>query len=166
MIELTTEQEKRAVELFAQGLNRSEVVNNFIDTYPELEEKAEDAKQLRKDLSDKLRSCDPSSTRFAIAKHKSHYETHLTAMKKAISNAYQNLVIKSIMSIEKSIADIETRMQDIQHNLDAAMETTPVGSAEYISMMNAMMNLDKRRMELEDKKLERMERIHQQTIEF
>ena len=169
MIELTTDQEKHAVTLFAQGYSRSEVVSDMIDNDEEIREQLKlsgDESEFRKKLSDKLMSCDPGSTRFAITKHKEHYESHRKALSKSLSNTYENMIIRSVENIRKSIEETREMIQDIKHNLENALETIPVGASEYMSMANTHMNLKKREMELEDKLLERLERIHQKTIEF
>lgn len=169
MIDLTKDQEKRAVQLFAQGFSRSEVVSELIDNDSEISDQlkaSQDEPKFRKELSDKLMSCDPTSTRFAVTKHKDHYDTHKAALSKALSNTYQGLVVKSVKWLEKSIARIDDKIESLEHNLGNALETFPVGSSEYVSMMNALSSLEKRKLELQDKYLERLERIHQQTIAF
>lgn len=169
MIELTTDQQKHAVQLFAQGYSRSEVVSHFIDNDTEVIkqlEKSQDEGSFRKVLSDKLTTCDPSSVRFAITKHKDYYNDQKDALTKALSNTYQNLVIKSVKWLQQSIDKIDDRIAEIEHTLSTAMETTPVGASEFISMQNMLNNLEKRKVEMQDKLLERLERIHQRTIAF
>ena len=166
-VEITLEQQKQAVELFAQGYSRSEVVTILIDDdetiRAQLNEMKDDPK-FRQQLADRLRSCDPSSKYFAITKHKDYYEDQKRALKDALSERYQNLVVKSVEWITKSIEAIDAELIDMRHSLKSALETTPVGASEYIAVQNAVLALEKRKIELQDKLLERLERIHQQTM--
>lgn len=167
MIKLSTDQEKTAVELFAQGYRRSEVVSHFIDHDPDVMKQLKESpseSKFRKDLSDKLITCDPNSTRFAMTKHGDHYKSHKAALEKAISNHYQNLVIKSVQWLQKSIDKTQERIEEVTHLLESAKETTPVGASEYASIHNLLTSLEKVQSENQNRLLERMERIHQKTI--
>lgn len=164
MIDLTTEQEKTAVELFAQGLSREEVVSYLVDNEPaiEAEIEARGPEEVRKELSDKLRTCDPSNARFALKKHGDHYETHRSALMANLAIHYQSIVTKSVRSFEEHLQDLDDRIEELRDNAARAMETTPIGASEYLATHNMILSLEKRRMEVQDKFLERLERIAQQ----
>ena len=168
MIELTADQEKKCVELFAQGLSREEVVNHLIDTEQSIldYETEHGAQETRKQLSDKLRTCDPSNPRFAIKKHGEHYETHREALMATLTKHYQIVVAKSVRSFEAYLQDLDDRIEELQTNVSNAMETAPVGASEYLATHNMILNLEKRKMEVQDKFLERLERIAQQGTSF
>jgi flagellar biosynthesis chaperone FliJ len=169
MIALTPEQEKHAVELFAQGNKRSEVVAILLDTDTDIIKQfaaSADEAQFRKQLSDKLQSCDPNSTRFAMTKHQAYYEAHRAALQKAISNHYENMVIKSVNGLENQIAVYDERIEELKHHLSHSVQAVPVGASEYIRMQKLLVTIEKRRVELQDKYLESLKRIHQKTIAF
>lgn len=167
-LKLTPGQQKSAVELFAQGFSRSEVALHLIEQEANISDaiQVHGEDKVREHLREKLRSCDPSSTRFAVSKHKRHYDEHIYAMQKACSNVYESLVLKSTRQIEQALASVQEKGEEIDHHLDSALETAPIGASEYISMMTLRMSVKKRELELQDKLLERLERIHQRTIKF
>lgn len=164
-IELTTAQEKHAVRLFVEGNSRSEVVTVLIETDPDINSQATDAGDtaaFRKALSDKLRSCDPNCTHFSRRKHMDYFKEHKAALTHAISNQYQSLVLKSPDWLRADVSHIDS---DIDA-LSAKLESPDLDISDYIRIIKARDALRKRKTSAQDKLLERLERIHQQTIAF
>lgn len=164
-LKLTTEEEKKCVELFAQGYSRSEVASYLIENSEGVEDIVFEhgEENVRKHLRFKLRLLDPSDMKFAVTKHGEHYKTHLTALKEAISEHYEKALINSMNMLSNYINDLDDRADELRRMLDASMEVTPVGAGEHISTQNALLNIEKRKLEVHSMLIERFERIHQQT---
>ena len=64
-IHLSPDEIEFAISLFARGFARSDVVLIRIETFPERQEQARADDTFRKRLSDRLRTCDPTSAVFA-----------------------------------------------------------------------------------------------------
>lgn len=164
---LTEAQIKESVEMFANGMNRTEVAAHFIDTDPHIRgliEEHGDA-QIRRALSETLRAADPSSTRFRD-KYKQQYQLHNEAAKLALANQYQAVVVRSITLMEAEIQSIQDQLDKLDTLLEGASETFPVGTSEYLATLNVRINLQKRMFEIGEKILERLERIDRSEQPF
>ncbi len=69
-IQLSPDEVEYAISLFARGFGRGDVVIGIIEQFPERYTEARADDTFRKRLSDKLRSCDPTSAVFAESRFK------------------------------------------------------------------------------------------------
>lgn len=147
---LTDDQLTQAVELFAQGRNRVEVAQYFIDNDPTLmENEATDPKGLRKRLSNALRVADPTSQQFSATKYKDLYEIHKAALQVALGKQYERAVLKSIKFLEKQIDRVENRLEALEHLLDNAIDTDIIGAGEYAAIEGTLIRLTDQMLKLQ-----------------
>ena len=165
---LTEDQMKAAVEMFATGMNRQEIVAHFIDNDVQIQGTLEGLpeEEVREAIAEKLRSADPSSSRFAVTKYKQHFENHREALKEVIGNQYEIAITRSIQAMTGEINILTEQLTDLDHMLSIASETTPIGTSEYLATLNARNTAAKRISDLQDKLLERLERVQNQTAPF
>ena len=145
-IKFTDEQLKGAVELFAAGFNRQEVVSQFIDDeIPPLPEAISHhgEKNVRHYLSDYLRTTDPSSDRFR-QKYKQHYLMHNDAIKKNLELYYKQTAVRWLKDETALIKKWQERSEELGHLIDNAVDTFPVGTTELLATLNTQLNIDKR----------------------
>lgn len=165
---LTEDQMKEAVEMFATGMNRQEIVAHFIDNDVRIQGLLEGRpeEEVREAIAEKLRSADPSSNRFAVTKYKQHFENHREALKEVIGNQYQIALTRSIQAMTGEIDILTEQLHELDHMLSAASETNPIGTSEYLATLNARNTAAKRIGDLQDKLLERLERVKNQSDPF
>ena len=157
---LNDEQMKEAVTLFAQGLNRSEVVAHLIDADNNLQAlEAEHGQPFRNNISNQLRSADPRSKHFATSKYKAHYDLHQQAALESLKARYNSCLHQSMDFLTKEIAMLTEQLGELNHMIDGAIDNEPQGTVEYIQTLNARNTTSKRVIELREKLLERIERI-------
>ena len=156
---LNEEQMNEAVELFAQGKNRGEIAQHFIDTLEHLwEMDTQDPDTLRKKLSDALRYADPTSNKFAITKYKAHYDLHSEAMKTALAHKYNAIVNETLTLMDKQIHALETQVEELESMLDNAYDHDPKGTAEFLATTNMVTAKYKAINDISLKRLEIIER--------
>ncbi len=167
---LTEDQMKEAVELFATGMSRQEIVAYFIDNDTDERTQgfieANGEAEIRESIAQRLRYADPTSNKFAVTKYKEHFTTHREAVKEAIANQYEVALTRSIQSMSKDIEGLAEQLKELDHMLGAARENNPVGTSEYLATLNARNSVTKRISELQDKLLERLERVKNQSNPF
>ena len=138
---LTDEQLKDGVEMFANGKNRTEVAQFFIDTVPDLRAlDASEPKELRKRMSNALRVADPNCEQFS-EKHRDHLNMHRSAKMESLKERYKSAVLKYAEFLEKQIELGEERLDALGHMLDNAREEEPVGNSDVISTEKARAKL-------------------------
>ena len=160
-IKFNDEQLKRAVELFAAGFNRQEVISHFIDDeIPPLPSAIAEhgEKDVRHYLSDYLRPTDPSSERFR-QKYKQHFLMHNDAIKKNLELHYEQTVVRSYLARASQIKKWRERFEELDHLIDNAIDTFPVGTSELLSTLNTQLNISKRVDDLEEKTNKQLENI-------
>ena len=155
---LSEEQLKEAVTLFAQGMSRQEIIAHLIDNSKDLTIREATEPNLNNILSDLLRSADPTSSRFAIKKYGEHYNLHKDAIKEVLKNRYEIAITRSIEFMSAEIEQLTQQVAELEHMIESATNTTPIGTSEYLSTVNARNNATKRIDELQNKMLERLER--------
>ena len=131
---LTDEQLKDGVEMFANGKNRTEVAQYFLDNVPHLQEQdATDPKGIRKRLSNALRVADPTSKQFSGKKYGEHLALHRSAKKEALQEKYKRAVLKYADFLEKQIEQGQERIEALTYLHDKASEEIPRGNPETLA---------------------------------
>ncbi|MXZ00237.1 hypothetical protein F4Y93_06155 [Candidatus Poribacteria bacterium] len=158
---LTEDQMKEAVEMFATGMHRQEIVAYFIDNDVRIQGLLEGRpeEEVREAISQRLRYADPSSNKFAVTKYKEHFENHRVALRSVISNQYEIALTRSIQAMTGEIETLRQQIDSVNYMLDNASETNPVGTSEYLATLNTRNSIAKRIDDLQDKLLERLERV-------
>jgi len=165
-IKLEPAQLKEAVTLFASGLNRQEVASHLIDQgIPPIPEAIAQhgETEVRRYLSMYLRTTDPTSSKFSV-KYRDHYLVHREAIMKSLEYHYQQAVTRSVQHAANLIEKLQHQSNELEHLLENATDIFPVGTSEYISTLNAKLNIEKRIHEMQEHLIARLEKIAQQNI--
>ena len=90
-IHLSPDEIEYAISLFARGFARGDVVIGIIEQFPEryTQDRADDT--FRKRLSDRLRTCDPTSAIFAKSRFKTLYDLHQEHVRETLGNTYARI---------------------------------------------------------------------------
>lgn len=152
---LTDEQLTQAVELFAEGQNRTQGAAHFIDNDPDIRQAEKtDPKGLRKRLSNALRVADPSSEQFSITKYQRHYDLHKSSVLAVIKKRCEQAIIAHVNFLLKEIARIAERIEAIDHMLDTAIDVDILGSDEYFTGEALRMKLTEQMTKLQAQYIE------------
>ena len=160
---LSEEQLLEAVTLFAQGKSRQEVAVHFIDTDERLSDLNFEDDTLKERLADLLRAADPTSSKFAKTKYSQHYSQHRQAVVSALVNRYEQVITLSVDLLQAELASLTEHEEALNHMLESARESTPIGTSEYLATLNARSSVRKQKIEITDKLLERLERLKNQS---
>ena len=159
---------KEAVTLFASGMSRPEVVSYLIDHEDRIQEACAEHGEdvIREKMSQTLRSCDPTSNKFAIKKYGEQYKLYRESIKESLALTFQVAVARSVRAMTYEVDKLTEQVEELDHMLEAGTNVNPVGTGEYLSVMNVRNNLIKRQTELQEKLLERLEKMTAQDDPF
>jgi len=140
----------RALEHFALGKTRTQVAECLLTENPipkEVEELLTNStqQQVKKTLVEKLRTVDPTSTRFAKSKYEDEYESIQRNVMSAFHAQGQRLVLQRFQNLTEN----ETRMTDLidtlQQQLLQAQEKqiVPQNNTEYVNTIRVLINMCK-----------------------
>ena len=128
-IHLSPEEIEFAISLFARGFARGDVVTCIIETFPERQEQYDMEPHFRKRLSDRLRSCDPTSAVFAQSRYKTLYNLHQEHVRETLGNTYHHIdsrlketLLKRVEAQTKRLEKIDTRIDHL-HKLCSHYQT-------------------------------------------
>ena len=109
-----------AISLFARGFARGDVVTCIIETFPERQEQADMEPHFRKRLSDRLRTCDPTSAVFAQSRYKTLYDLHQEHVRQTLGNTYARIdshlketLLKRVEAQTERLEKIDTRIDHL-----------------------------------------------------
>ena len=118
-----------AISMFARGFARGDVVTCLIETFPERQEQADREPHFRKRLSDRLRTCDPTSAVFAQSRYKTLYDLHQEHVRKTLGNTYHRIdsrlketLLKRVEAQTERLEKIDTRIDHL-HQLNSRYQT-------------------------------------------
>ncbi|MDE0688075.1 MAG: hypothetical protein OXI61_07915 [Candidatus Poribacteria bacterium] len=118
-----------AISMFARGFARGDVVTCFIETFPERQKQANMEPHFRKRLSDRLRTCDPTSAIFAQSRYKTLYDLHQEHVHETLGNTYaridsrlKDILLERIEAQTERLQKIDTRI-DYLHKLCSHYQT-------------------------------------------
>ena len=118
-----------AISMFARGFARGDVVTCLIETFPERQEQADMEPHFRKRLSDRLRTCDPTSAVFAQSRYKTLYDLHQENVRKTLGNTYHRIdsrlketLLKRVEVQTERLEKIDTRIDHL-HQLNSRYQT-------------------------------------------
>ena len=118
-IHLKPDEIEYAISLFSRGFARGEVVVGLIEQYPDYKHLCETDETFRKRLSDRLRTCDPTSAIFAESRYKTLYDLHREHVERTLGTAYSQIEAKLketlLARVEEQAARLETIDLRIAH---------------------------------------------------
>ena len=156
---LTDTHRTRAVELFAQGYTRKQVVSFLIDEYPELQEQEQETNRYREKLSDAIKTCDPTATQFALQKYGNLYDTHRKAYIEALKKQYHVVVQQSIQFMLKELQRNQQLIEELDGLIDAAHSIEIEDAGSYTAVLNARHAAQKRVTDIHEKLATRYENV-------
>lgn len=167
-LKLTKEQALKAVELFAAGGSRQDVATYLIENDPTFIDAVDEhgEKAIRSHLSQILRTTDPTSTQFAEKKYAALFELHREAILAALVNQYQITLGKSVSQIQENMDRLVKHSEQIQEVIEAAGDIEIESPKDYIAAINTNLKLTKEIQKIQDKLLERLERIRHRADPF
>jgi len=117
-IHLSPEEIEYAISLFARGFARGDVVLILIETFPERQEQASADDTFRKRLSDRLRTCDPTSAVFAESRYKTLYHLHQEHIRETLGNTYARIDSQLKDTLQKRVEAQTERLEKIDTRID------------------------------------------------
>ena len=117
-IHLSPDEIEFAISLFARGFARGDVVLILIETFPKLQEQADTDDTFRKRLSDRLRTCDPTSAVFAQSRYKTLYNLHQEHVRETLGHTYARIDRQLKETLQKRVEAQTERLQKIDTRID------------------------------------------------
>ena len=117
-IHLSPDEIEYAISLFARGFRRGDVVTMLIEQFPERETQASADDTFRKRLSDKLRTCDPTSAVFAESRFKTLYDLHQEHVRQTLGNTYSRIDTLLQETLGKRVEAQIERLQKIDAKIE------------------------------------------------
>jgi hypothetical protein len=114
-IHLSPDEIEYAISLFARGFGRGDVVIGLIEQYPEYEAQARTDDTFKKRLSDRLRTCDPTSAVFAKSRYKTLYDLHQEYVRETLGNTYARMDSQLKETLLKRVEAQMERLEKIEH---------------------------------------------------
>ena len=122
-IHLSPDEIEFAISLFARGFARADVVTCIIETFPERREQYDMEAHFRKRLSDRLRTCDPTSAVFAQSRYKTLYHLHQEHVRQTLGHTYARIDSKLKNTLLKRVEAQTERLQKIDTRIDQVLPT-------------------------------------------
>jgi hypothetical protein len=117
-IHLSPDEIEFAISMFARGFARGDVVTCLIETFPERQEQYNVETHFRKRLSDRLRTCDPTSAVFAQSRYKTLYDLHQEHVRQTLGHTYARIDSKLKETLLKRVEAQTERLQKIDTRID------------------------------------------------
>ena len=117
-IHLSPDEIEFAISMFARGFARGDVVTCIIETFPERQEQANMEPHFRKRLSDRLRTCDPTSAVFAQSRYKTLYDLHQEHVRQTLGHTYDRIDSRLKETLLKRVEAQTERLQKIDTRID------------------------------------------------
>ena len=117
-IHLSHDEIEYAISLFARGFARGDVVIGLIEQFPEREDQDRTEDMFRKRLSDRLRTCDPTSAVFAQSRYKTLYDLHQEHVHQTLGNTYARIDSQLKETLLKRVEAQTERLQKIDTRID------------------------------------------------
>lgn len=121
-IHLSTDEIEFAISMFARGFARGDVVTCLVETFPERQEQADMEPHFRKRLSDRLRTCDPTSAVFAKSRYKTLYDLHQEHVRETLGNTYFRIDSRLKETLLKRIEAQTERLEKIDAKIEQLHE--------------------------------------------
>ena len=121
-IHFSSDEIEFAISMFARGFARADVVTCLIETFPEREEQAKMEPHFRKRLSDRLRTCDPTSAVFAKSRYKTLYDLHREHVRETLGNTYFRIDSQLKETLLKRVEAQTERLEKIDAKIEQLHE--------------------------------------------
>ena len=112
-IHFSTDEIEFAISLFARGFARADVVTCLIETFPERQKQYDREPHFRKRLSDRLRTCDPTSAVFAQSRYKTLYDLHQEHVRQTLGHTYDRIDSQLKETQTERLEKIDTRIDHL-----------------------------------------------------
>jgi len=130
-IHLSPDEIEFAISLFARGFARGDVVLILIETFQKLQEQADTDDTFRKRLSDRLRTCDPTSAVFAQSRYKTLYHLHQEHVRQTLGHTYDRIDRQLKDTLLTRVEAQTERLQKIDTRIDHLHEQYSRYQTEY-----------------------------------
>ena len=117
LIDLSPGQIEYAVSLFARGYDRASVVIALIEESAELKRINNEDDTLRKRLSDRLRTCDPTSAVFSESRYKTLFDLHRETVRETLGKTYHEMDEKLRDTLLARVEKQSERLEDIDQKI-------------------------------------------------
>ena len=117
-IHLSPEEIEYAISLFARGFARGDVVIGLIEEFPERRDQDTTDDTFRKRLSDRLRTCDPTSAVFAKSRYKTLYDLHQEYVRETLGNTYARMDSRLKETLLKRVEAQTERLEKIDAKIE------------------------------------------------
>ena len=118
-IHLSPDEIEFAISMFARGFARGDVVTCIIETFPERQEQYNNMEtHFRKRLSDRLRSCDPTSAVFAQSRYKTLYNLHQEHVRETLGHTYHHIDSRLKETLLSRVETQTERLEKIDTRID------------------------------------------------
>ena len=117
-IHLSPDEIEFAISLFARGFARGDVVLILIETFSKLQEQADIDDTFRKRLSDRLRTCDPTSAVFAESRYKTLYHLHQEHVRETLGHTYNRIDSRLKDTLLERVEAQTDRLEKIDTRID------------------------------------------------
>ena len=121
-IHLSPDEIEYAISLFARGFARGDVVTILIEEFPERETQARADDTFRKRLSDKLRTCDPTSAIFAKSRLKTLYDLHQEHVRETLGHTYARIDTLLQETLSERVKAQTARLEKIDARIERLHE--------------------------------------------
>ena len=156
-IHLSPDEIEFAISLFVRGFARGDVVLILIETFPELQEQGRADDTFRKRLSDRLRTCDPTSAVFAQSRYKTLYNLHQEHVRGTLGNTYDRIDSKLKDTLLERVEAQTERLQKIDTRIDHLHQLYSRYQMEYT---------DARMIEVRDDAFRRLQATDQSLLKW
>lgn len=156
-IHLKPDEIEYAISLFSRGFARGEVVVGLIEQYPDYKHLCETDETFRKRLSDRLRTCDPTSAIFAESRYKTLYDLHREHVEKTLGGAYSQIEAKLKETLLARVEEQAARLETIDGRIYAISEI-------YANFLKSYSNAKTRTAQ--DKAFERFNILDQSLLKW
>ncbi len=138
----------RALELFALGKSRAQVAECLLNEDPTpkgVEELLSNTtkQEAKKILLEKLRTVDPTSTRFAKSKYRLEYDDIRTEVMRALAQQGNQLVVNQFQNLKENDTQLTQLINNLRQQLlqTSTEHMTPKSNTEYLNTINALIKL-------------------------
>ena len=142
-VDLTDDQLKSALTLYAHGKTSNEVIDELLFDYPDLEDSPENRAMLR----EQLRSVNPNDKRFAKSKYGEFYSLVSTAAVETLRQESKTAMQEVVNSIIKGIEEFDTIGASLLTVIENASDFDVTSNSEYLNTIRAFATLQKTKIE-------------------
>ena len=142
-VNLTDKQIEHALTLYAHGKTSTQVIDDLLLEFEDLEDSPENRAMLR----EQLRSVNPSDKRFSQSKYGLRFDMVHSVIVEELRRTSSQAMRDVVNSIARSIGNLDDMEESLQSILDNASDFDVTSNTEYINTMRAKTALNKTKVE-------------------